>query len=263
MIQRLTQRLTSVRLTFYALVVLVCLMGIGSYLSLTNKPIFLAMNESGIMDWFPATWQGAPWVMAWFLALCLAAAVLFINGIACCLLRQLPQAKRSRRKRFWVFFILHCLFLLVLGCHGLALVSGTKLSHIHLFPGETQKFGPYEILVSQVIYQDDMAILSADKKKQRAMMTQKNIRLSNNWADLTLSKNNVPLVSGRIKMLSPLRSGFLQITLTQFLVDPTGTGPGVNLVVTHNILNALFFTAYAVMIFFLAGYTILTWKKPT
>ena len=266
------QRLSSVSLTFYSLVVLVLLMGTGVFLNLSHKEAFTQMNEVSIFTWITTTWPTTPALVIWFFLLCLVATILFINALCCSLDRQLALARRSGRIKNWLFFILHCLFILVLICHGLILLVGEKQSRVSLFPGQAHSFGPYEIIVSDVVFMDDKNILTAPKNKQRQLMTRKNIHIHENYATLTLLKNKKVLASKKVRMLSPLRYRSVQITLIEFVIPESDNqrsdnhqldNPlGVVLTLTHNFLSRFFFLVYGVMILVLTGFTAMTWKKP-
>ncbi len=261
------QRLSSVTLTFYNLVVLVLLMGAGVFLNIFHKAAFTQMNEVSIFNWLSTTWPTAPTLVIWFFLLCLTATILFINALCCSLDRQLSLAKRSGRIKNWLFFILHCLFIMVLICHGLILVVGEKQSRVSLFPGQVHLFGQYEIQVSDVVFTDDKQILTAPKKKQRQLMTRKNVHIHENYANLTLLKNSRILASKKVMMLSPLRYKSVQITLIEFVIHQSDKKQadnqlGVVLTLTHNFLSRFFFLVYGVMILALAGFMAMTWKKP-
>jgi hypothetical protein len=261
------QLLSSVTLTFYNLVVLVLLMGAGVFLNIAHKAAFTQMNEVSIFNWLTTTSTSAPILVVWFLLLCLTAGVLFINALCCSLDRQLSLAKRSGRIKNWLFFILHCLFIMVLICHGLILVVGEKQGRVRLFPGQPHSFGPYEIIVSDVVFTDDLEILKMPKNKQRQLMTRKNIHIHENYATLTLLKNKDILASKKVMMLSPLRYKSVQITLIEFIIHPSDPQQadnqlGVVLTLTHNFLSRFFFLVYGVMILALAGFSAMTWKKP-
>ncbi len=255
------QRLSSVTLTFYNLVFLVLLMGAGVFLNISHEQAFTRMNEVSIFNWLTTTWPTDPTLVVWFFLLCLTAGILLINALCCSLARQLSLAKRSGRMKNWLFFILHCLFILVLICHGLILVAGEKQSRVSLFPGQTHSFGQYEIQVSDVVFTDDKQILTVPKKKQRQLMTRKNIHIHENYALLTLLKNKRTL-SKKVMMLSPLRYKSVQITLIEFIPQGSDHQLGVVLTLTHNFLNRFFFMVYGVMILALAGFTAITWKRP-
>lgn len=256
------QRLSSVTLTFYNLVVLVLLMGTGIFLNISHKAAFTQMNEVSIFNWLSTTWPTAPTLVVWFFLLCLTATILFINALCCSLGRQLSLAKRSGRIKNWLFFILHCLFIMVLICHGLILVVGEKQSRVSLYPGQVHPFGQYEIQVSDVVFTDDKQILTAPKNKQRQLMTRKNVHIHENYANLTLLKNNRILASKKVMMLSPLRYKSVQITLIEFVIHQADNQLGVVLTLTHNFLSRFFFLVYGVMILAMAGFTAMTWKKP-
>jgi hypothetical protein len=267
------QRFSSVTITFYNLAVLIFLMGAGVLLNLSHNEAFTRMNEVSIFSWLTATWPTDPILVIWFFLLCLTASILLVNALCCSLDRQLALAKRSGRMKNWLFFILHCLFILVLICHGLILVVGEKQSRIKLFPGQTHLFGQYEIKVADVVFVDDKQILTAPKKQQRQLMTRNNIHIHENYVVVTLLKNNRIVASKKVMMLSPLRYKSVQITLIEFVIRQSDNqladsqpGPdsrlGVALTLTRNFLNKFFFGVYGVMILALAGYTAMTWKKP-
>jgi len=151
---------------------------------------------------------------------------------------------------------------MVLVCHGLILVMGEKQSRLLLFPGQVKTFGQYEIQVGDVVFSDDIKILTAQKKIQRALMTRKNIHIHKNHVFLTLLKSNSILALKKVMMLSPLQYKSVQITLIKFVIQGENNGPGVMLTLTDNSLNRFFFVVYGVMILALAGFTAVTWKKP-
>ena len=256
------QRLSSVTLTFYNLVALILLMGAGVSLNISHKAAFTQMNEVSIFSWLTATWPSAPSLVVWFFLLCLTAGILFINALCCSLDRQLSLARRSGRIKNWLFFTLHCLFIMVLICHGLVLVVGEKQSRVSLLPGQVHPFGPYEIQVSDVVFINDKQILTAPKNEQRQLMTRKNVQIHENYVFLTLLKNKEILASKKVMMLSPLRYKSVQITLIEFVIDQSDNQLGVVLTLTHNFLSRFFFLVYGVMILTLAGFTAMTWKKP-
>jgi len=255
------QRLSSVKFAFYNLVILILLMSTGVFISQTFKNEVTLMNEVRIFDWLAPAFGSAPILVVWFLLLCTSAASLLLNALCCTLAQQLVLAKKSGVLKYWLFFILHSLFIIVLVCHGLILVSGEKKSNVILVPGQTRDFGHYKIQVSDIVFTNDVKILKAPKKKRRAMMTRKNIQIDKNYVAVTLLKGNVSLVSKKVMMLSPLRYKSYQVTLIEFVIMEGDDRLGVNLTLTKNILNGFFFSVYGVMILALAGFTAVTWKK--
>jgi len=255
------QRLSSITLTFYNLAVLILLMGSGIILSIARKEIFTHMNDVHIFEWLASTWEHAPLLIIWLFALCLSAGLLFINALCCTLDRQLTLARRSGRLKSWLFFFLHCLFILVLACHGLILLVGEKESQIKLFPGQAKSFGQYEVLVDNVVFTDDIAMLTAPKEKQRALMTRSSIHIHKNYVVLTLLKNNHILATKKVMMLSPLKYKSVQITLIKFMARGVNKRLGVMITITDNVLNRIFFPVYGVMILIMSGFTWITWKK--
>ena len=256
------QKLASIKLTFYLLTALVLLMGCGVWMSLTLPAQFKAMNLVSIWEWLPRALVEAPTVPIWFLLVCIRAALLGLNAFACSLTRLWARARRTGEARAWLFFILHCFFLMVLFCHGLILFVGEKQSNLEARPGNRHAIGPYAVEIHRVVFTDDLELLDIPYKQRRAYMTRESIHLDQNFVELTLYKNDMALFSKKIFMLAPLKRGDLQVTLTEFL-PPTAaqSGPGARITLTLNPLNRIFFSIYAAMILALAGFTALTWKR--
>jgi len=255
------QRLSSVKLAFYNLVILIVLMGMGVFISPVFKNEFTLMNDTWFFVAFVFACKSAPVLAVWVVSLCACAGLLLVNTLCCTLTRQLTLAKRSGVLKNWLFFILDCLFILVLACHGLILVVGEKQSCVTMVPGQAMDFGQYKIKVSDIVFTDDINVLKAPKKKKRALMTKKNIRIDKNYAMITLLKAQVPLASRKVMMLSPLRYKSLQVTLIEFVAGNENNSLKAKLTLSKNGLNTFFFMVYGIMIVTLAGFTAVTWKR--
>lgn len=253
------QKLSSIKFTFYNLILMICMMGTGVYLSRSFKQSFNMLNQSSIFEWINTVWLDTPVLAVWFVLLCCSSALLFINVLFCSLTKQINKAMKSGMLQKWLFFILHCLFIVVLACHGLTLVMGSKKSNVILFPNESVIFeNKYKIEASEVIFNSDINILKADRHKQRAMMTRENINRKDNFVRISLFENSKLLESKKVFMLSPLKYRFLQVTLTEFIARDGRIAVNIN--VTKNILNTFFFIVYAFMILALGLYILFTFK---
>lgn len=259
------QKLSSIKFAFYNLVFLVSMMGAGVYLGLRYKPDFKMMNETLMFEWLKTAWSQTPVLAIWFVLLCLSAAFLFVNALCCSLTRQVRTARKSGKLEKWLFFVLHCLFIVVLACHGLILVVGHKQANITLFPNEKIKFkNRYTIEVTDIVFTDDINILKAGKNEQRSMMTRENIHRKQNFAQVSLYQASTLLETKKVMMLSPLRHDAVRITLTEFIVKGTAHHKdriGVKLTLTENYFNTFFFTIYALMILTLGLYVLLIFKN--
>ncbi len=261
------QKLSSIKFAFYNLIFMILLLGTGIYLSQLYKPCFKMINEIHIFRWVSNTWQETPVLVVWFILICCSAALLFINALFCSLTKQINIAIKTRTLQKWLFFILHCLFIIVLACHGLTMLIGSKESNIILFPNENFIFkNQYRIEVSKIVFKDDVTILKADKSEQRALMTRKNLNRKHNFVNISLFKDSKYITESqllktkKVIMLSPLRYKALQITLTDFIINENEK-IGVKLIVTNNILNTFFFIIYALMILVLGLYIVLLFKE--
>jgi hypothetical protein len=249
------QKLSSLKLTFYNLVAMVFLLGTGVVLSRVYPQVFDAMNRILVVEWLRTAWSRTPVPALWFVLLCLSAGILFVNAVCCTLTRQIQAARRSGRLEKWLFFVLHCLFVLVLACHGLILIAGHKQSKLSFFPGDEIGFKDrYRVVVSEVVFTDEVRILKMKKKEQRAFMTRENIHPKMNFARVSLYQDSRLVENKRVIMLSPLRYGTIQVTVTRFIVDPDDGRIGVKLTITDNPLNVVFFVIYGLMILCLGLY---------
>jgi len=251
--------LSSVKFTFYNLVLMILLMGTGVGLSQYFKSSFKMMNEINIMEWIEHSWSNKSMIVIWFALLCLSAGLLFLNALFCTFTKQVQVAIKSRAFQKWLFMVLHCLFIIVLACHGLSLIIGSKQSNSQLFPGDHIIFNnEFMVKVSQVVFQDDINILKADYKTQRGLMTRDNINRKHNYADISLIRHKELLETKKVIMLSPLRYGSVQVTLSDFVLKDGKLG--VNLNITKNHLNYFFFVVYALMILTFGLYVFLSYR---
>ncbi|MDA3898096.1 MAG: hypothetical protein PF482_18330 [Desulfobacteraceae bacterium] len=260
--------LASLRLTFISLTLLLTLMGVGIFLTLfpEYKNAVKAMNQTIIYQWFTTSWRVKPVLTAWFLMVCLSGALLFINTVFCSMTTQLSAALKIAKLRQWSFFIIHFMFLMVLTCHGITLISGHKQDNIRLFPGETHVFGDnYRIDILDVKFSDNPEFLTMDKKKQRQMMTRKNFHRKQNFAEISLFRDNRQLDLQKVFFLNPMKYNFLRITVTEFISKEINgrKTTGVNLVITRGFFTGFFFTVYALMIISMACFIAITWKPGT
>jgi len=258
------QKLSSIKAAFYNLVFLVSLMGTGVYLSQEYKNDFQMMNETMTFEWLSSAWAKTPVLAVWFVLLFISAAFLFINALCCSLTKQIPQAVKSGRVEKWLFFVLHGLFVVILVCHGLILIVGSKCTNIRLFPGESIGFeAQYKVEVAAVVFLDDISILKADKHEQRALMTRQNIHSRQNFVQVSLYQQSRLLESKKISMLSPLRHNSIQVTLTNFIVREKDHQEriGVTLTLTRNYLSNFFFVIYGLMILTLGVYGLLIFSR--
>ncbi len=266
--EAMIQKIGSIKLTFFSLVLLIVLMGMGIVLSLfpAYTDAIEKMNQTIVYQWIVNTWHEQPLLTTWVLLVTISSAVLFINTACCSMTIQLRTALKTVSVRRWSFFIIHFLFLMVLACHGITMVTGHKQDNIQLCPEDSHLFGDnYRIDVVNVTFSDDPKFLTMKRKKSRHLMTRKNIHPKLNYADIALFQNNRRLDSQRVFMLHPMRYKSIRITVTRFIAKHQNGQQivGVNLSITRNIFTQFFFTVYALMIITLACFVAITWKPKT
>ncbi len=254
---------SSIRLTFVLLVMLVVLLWMGTVFSLFPGLAdgIKSMNDALIYHWFLTAWQ-TNWILpVWFICVCLVAGLLFVNTLVCSVTKQLVMALKVATPRRWSFFMIHLFFLIVLFCHGISLVTGHKTCNIELFEGGVHRIGALTIEVPELTFSDDSEFLKLGPRKSRELMTRDKFHRRANFAELRVTDGDEPTVSGRVMMLSPLKCGNTRFTLTRFIF---GRGDhqgeiGINLTVTRNAFTQLFFIIYALMIFSLVCFIVITW----
>ncbi len=254
------QKLSSVKFAFYNLILMIFLMGAGVGLHRFYKPGFNMMNEIHIFEWLHSAPVDSPILLVWFILLCISAAMLFINAVFCTFAKQVRMAVKSKTLKKWLFLILHCMFIIVLFCHGLSLVIGSKKSNVIIYPGRSIVFNNiYKIQVSKIVFQDDINILKAGKKDQRILMTKKNINKNHNFVEISLFKDSNFVKTKKLMMLSPLKYNDLRVTLIEFILKDNKLG--AKLTISRNSLTFFFFTIYALMILTLGLYSFLSFKN--
>lgn len=259
------KRLASIKLTFPILIGLMALLGLGIGLTYGqgHARTIRSISETLPLDWLLSSGHGNPAVLAWFLATCAVAAVLFVNIVACIALRLADLWQNVENLRRHLFVLLHIMFAVVLLCHGLGMIFGYKYSSIEMWPRDAHAFeAGYEITVDGVSFMDDPTILEADNKTRRSMLTRERFHPENNSAAVTLRHGGQVIQSGRIYILAPMVVNGIQITLTDFIhnQDKAENPIGVSLAVTKNPVTSLFFLSYAVLILSLIGFVVVTWR---
>ncbi|SMD13170.1 hypothetical protein SAMN02746065_1471 [Desulfocicer vacuolatum DSM 3385] len=216
------QKLSSIKLTFYSIICLgiLLIMGVIFCYFPVHQTNIDQLNSNLIHHWLGKTVTTNPIVSIWVISVCLVSAILFINALLCSLSHLLPAALKHSSLKKWSFMLMHLLFLLVLTCHGLSLVSGHKTEDIQLYPGETHELSNgFSLLIEDIIFVDDTRLISMKTKKSRHLMTRKTFHPDKNYASVILMEKTKPLTSQRIMMLNPLVHGTMRLTLKRFLFE--------------------------------------------
>ena len=98
------------------------------------------------------------------------------------------------------------MFLLVLACHGITMVTGHKQENVRLAPGESHVFGENcRIDLVDVTFSDNPDFLTMNKKKRHQMMTRENFHPKQNFAKIALSQNGRQEGLQNVFFLTPLK----------------------------------------------------------
>ena len=275
------RKIASIHITFSAIITLGILLMGGVVLSYfpTHQKALDGLNTTHIHHWLMQFISSNSLATIWTVLLCLASGVLFVNALTCSVTTLLPAALRLGSIKQWSFLCMHLLFLLVLTCHGLALISGHKTTEIELYPGESRElFNGFSLVVEGTKFVDDTRLISMKMKQSRPLMTRKTFHADQNSARVILLKNQEQVASQRVMLLKPLVHDDMRITLTRFLLKgnpgknknnksvDTADGKGLAkeekigaaFTVTSNHFTSFFFTAYGLLILTIISYILTT-----
>lgn len=261
------RRLSSIRLTFWSLVVMILWLSAGTYLAM-NEPTrsaFKELKEVLVLDWIFDGSVNAPVVTAWLFGICLVSLVLLINLLCCSLTRLWRRFLISQSPGSRSLLLIHLLFALVMFCHGISMVAGFKYGNIELYPGDTFAFNDdWQVKLSGVTFVDDPAMAKIGFKKSRGVMTRERFHRHANFAEVQLFQKGNVVAQGDVKILKPLICDGIRLTLTRFTLSEKedGNQVGVILVVAESHVNALFFVLYGLLILSLAVFLVKTWRLP-
>jgi hypothetical protein len=268
------RKTASINVTFYCIISLGVLLIVGVILCYfpNHQRAIDGLNSSLIHHWLEQTISTNPIVFIWVIIVCMVSGILFINALLCSATTLLSAALRRSTLKRWTFLLMHILFLLVLACHGLALISGHKTENIQLYPGESHElFNGLSLVVQGITFVDDTRFISMKTKKSRHLMTRKTFHPNKNYANVVLMKKQKPVRSQKVMMLNPLVYDSMRVTLNRFLFQkPTGNdgkeekdggeengrerGIGVAFTISQNNFTTLFFVAYGLLIFTIIGF---------
>ena len=266
----MVRKLAGIHITYSAIITLVILLMGGvvlSYFPVHQKAID-GLNTNLVHQWLFLNISSNPLVTAWVIMICLASGILFINTLCCSMTTLVSAAVKHSSINRWSFLCMHLLFLVVLLCHGLALISGHKTQEIELYPGDSHGLiNGFSLRVDGIDFVDDTRLISMKMKKSRKLMTRKTFHADQNTARVTLVKDQIPVKSQDVMMLNPLVYDGMRITLTRFLLKKNTGSREVNgntsnennprvekekigavFLLSSNNFTALFFIAYGLLI---------------
>ncbi len=264
------RKLAGIHITYSTIIALVILLMGGvvlCYFPMHQKTID-GLNTSLIHQWVFHNIAGNPLVIAWVFIICLVSGILFINTLCCSMTTLVSAAVKHSSINRWSFLFMHLLFMVVLVCHGLALISGHKTQEIELYPGESHGLiDGFSLTVDEINFVDDTRLISMKMKQSRKLMTRKTFHADQNIARVTLLKDQTPVKSQKVMMLHPLVHDDMRITLTRFLLEKNTGSKDLNgntsnenqtrvkkekigavFILSRNNFTALFFIAYGLLI---------------
>ena len=228
------------------------------------RPVMRSMNDQLIIDWLLANLTAHPTVAAWFILLCLSAAVLFVNLAACTVDRLWPWIQNGGGTRRVLLLASHVLFAVILLGHAASFVVGFKYDQIKLTDGGVMPLEQgYELRVEKVVYIDDPELLKLEHKKSKRVLTREAFNRFENGAIVSIVKDGQEIISGKAVLLRPLNEGQITVSLTGMYIgeDDPNEQPGGVFAVVKSPFNELFFAAYALLIICMFGLLLAGWRK--
>ncbi|HRZ42033.1 MAG TPA: hypothetical protein P5228_04950 [Bacteroidales bacterium] len=259
----------SMRFAYRTLIVLVIWMCLGGLMAGGGlKPVFKAMNDLLVLDWFLEVMADKPLQAIWFIGFCILGALVLLSFIACTfttLWKKLRQ--RRNRQTALVLFSLHLLFTAILLLHVISMTTGFKNGHVRAFPGDTLRLSPTRTLVvDEIRYAGSDSLLRESGGQSRIRYTRANLKPENSFARVTLLKNGKTTGKGTVRYMEPYREGSIFVCLEAFVSGKKRTGEtGVRMTIVKNPVIYPFFVLYALSVLLILIYTCMTWnfrKKP-
>lgn len=254
----------SMRFAYRTLIVLVVWMCLGALMAGGGlKPVFKAMNDLLVLDWFLKVMADKPLHGIWFIGFCILGAMVLFSFVACTsttLWKKLRQ--RRNRNTALVLFSLHSLFIGILLLHVTSMTIGFKKGHVKAFADDTLRLSSsYTLVVEEVQFGGRNSLLQESGEGSKIRYTRANLNPANSFAVLTLMMNGKPLSSGRVRYMEPFRKGNIFVCLEAFISDKKGSDiTGVKMTVVKNPVIYPFFVLYALSVFLILIYTFMSWK---
>jgi len=258
--------LSSMRFAFWLLFSIIIWFILGAFLSI-NDSFYHGIKEMSnelILNWLIQKSMNFPIVLAWFIGLCIIAVLLAISFIFCTWNNLLKVMLKNSTSKSILLLTIHILFVIIMALHLGSMLFGYKYSDIEIGVGQEFKFdNDYSLTLDAVNYIDDINVLKMKYKAMRDYHTRDGFHYKDNYAAFTLKQNNKIIRKDKVKMLSPLKYGFLKVTISYFCLPKKSDSeiPGVKVVIAKNYFNELFFIFYALEIISILFFLALTWKK--
>lgn len=260
------KKIASLYVTLAALAgMIICLLW-GWVMGFTQafRPVIRSMNDQLIIDWLISNSSAHPTVAAWFILLCLASAVLFVNLAACIVDRLWPWSQNGGGMRRILLLASHVLFAVIMLGHAASFITGFKYDQIKLSDNGVMPLEQgYELRVEKVIYVDDPELLKLEHKKSKRVLTREAFNRYENGAIVAIFKDGVKMLSGKAMLLQPVQKGQVTVSLTGMYIDESveNPAPGGTFAVVKSPLNELFFGAYSLLIICMFGLLLAGWRK--
>ncbi|HNQ67517.1 MAG TPA: hypothetical protein PKN32_04005 [Bacteroidales bacterium] len=261
--KKIIKFLSSLKLTAILVILLVAIMLTGGFLTRWDSIYygFKEMNNLITLDWFLNHQSHNTAILIWFVVLCATAVLFGINMVLCSFDNLLRVSIKRKNLKNITLFVVHIVFVIILSMHALVLVIGYKQGGIVLTENETYKLKDgYELKLEEIKFIDNKALLKGDKKSHRLEMTLDSFHYKENYAKLTLYKDNKEIVRGEAYIFQPIFGEGFQITLDKFIMDKKTKQPAVIITVGKNPLTWIFFVFYGLGIITMLAYLVVRWK---
>ncbi|MBI9067795.1 MAG: hypothetical protein JEZ09_10925 [Salinivirgaceae bacterium] len=258
--------LSSMKFAFWLILSFAFWLLLGVFIALSDAyyPAIKDMGNSLIVDWLLNQSTQKPLLLIWFIGLDIIGFLLAISLLFCTKNTLLKHIKKQASLKSYTLFLIHVLFIIIMGLHVASMVFGFKYSDVSLSLNETYNFqNGYSLNLSKVNYMDDINVLKLKYSEIREHHTINKFHYKENSAYLKLYKDSNVIKEGEVHMLSPLVYGSIRVTLTNFYIpkNTESKTPSIKVVFMKNYLALYFFIFYALEILAIFFYIVLTWNK--
>lgn len=231
-----------------------------------HSKAFSMMNDDLILNWFLNNMFHDPLVTLWFIGFCLCGFVVGVSFFFCTITTLFKlMIRQSFRLKHTLLFLMHVVFIGIIGFHLLSMILGYKKGHIPAFEGQKITINSdYSLVIRKINFVNDISVLRKKDKHSKIRLSHENFSIKENYAEIALYKSNHLTGLGKVYFLKPLLIKGFCFTIESFITNKNSTSSevGVKMVIAKNPVLIPFFITYALAILLILLLAIVTWKKP-
>jgi hypothetical protein len=258
--------LASMKFAFWSITALILWFLTGTILASASSyaKTFAQMNDVLIVEWFFHEAQSDSLVMIWFVVFCFFALLVAISFAFCTSVTLYKvMIRQSFELKQIVLFLMHVVFIGIMGFHLLSMVGGYKRGYIPAFEGQMISINENcSLIVRKIHFVDDPSVLRKKDKHSKIRLSKENFSIEENYVEVAMIRSGEIIGAGNIYFLKPLVINRYWFTIESFIIDEHKETPniGARLVIARNPVLIPFFVMYGLAILLILIWTILTWN---